>query len=123
MATTVAAPERVVREYRLWVPERVARLPEWARVGGFVAVLMAVSLFIRTRYIGGEFWMDEGISVGIASHSLSAIPGVLRHDGSPPLYYMALHVWMRIFGSSGIETHAMSDLFSMLAIPVGLWAG
>ena len=38
--------------------------------------------------------MDEGIAVGISSHSLSAIPGILRYDGSPPLYYLLLHVWM-----------------------------
>ena len=29
------------------------------------------------------------------SHSVSAIPGILRHDGNPPLYYMLLHFWMR----------------------------
>ena len=105
------------------IPARFQRIPSWLAIGVGLLALTALSLFLRTKYIDGQFWDDEGLSVGIASHSLSAIPGVLRHDGSPPLYYMALHVWMRIFGSSGIETHAMSDLFSMLAIPIGLWAG
>jgi uncharacterized membrane protein len=95
----------------------------WLALTVGMAALIALSLFLRTKYIDGQFWDDEGLSVGIASHPLTAIPGILRADGSPPLYYMALHVWMQIFGSSGIETHAMSDLFSMLAIPVGAWAG
>jgi hypothetical protein len=95
----------------------------WLALTVGMAALIGLSLFLRTKYIDGQFWDDEGLSVGIASHPLTAIPGILRADGSPPLYYMALHVWMQIFGSSGIETHAMSDLFSMLAIPVGMWAG
>ena len=39
--------------------------------------------------------MDEAITTGIASHPLSAIPGILRHDGSPPLFYLLLHFWMQ----------------------------
>jgi len=36
---------------------------------------------IRTRYISGQFWSEEPIAVGVASHSLSAIPGILRNVG------------------------------------------
>jgi hypothetical protein len=122
MATTVSeAPPRVVREFKLWVPGPIARLPQWARVGGFLLVLLAVSLIVRTLYLNGEFWMDEGIAVGIAGHPLSAIPGVLRHDGSPPLYYMLLHLWMSLFGNSEAATHALSLLFGTLCVPVGMW--
>jgi uncharacterized membrane protein len=92
-------------------------------IGVGLLLLTVVSLILRTRYINGQLWDDEGLTVGIASHSLSAIPGVLRHDGSPPLYYLMLHVWMALFGSSEAETHSLSLLFSMLAIPAGLWAG
>ncbi len=65
--------------------------------------------------------MDEALSVGISSHSLTSIPGVLRHDGSPPLYYLLLHVWISVFGSSESSTHAMSLLFGLLTIPAGIW--
>ncbi|HWF49840.1 MAG TPA: glycosyltransferase family 39 protein [Solirubrobacteraceae bacterium] len=105
------------------IPARLQRIPMWLALSVGMAALIGLSLFLRTKYIDGQFWDDEGLSVGIASHPLTAIPGILRADGSPPLYYMALHVWMQIFGSSGIETHAMSDLFSMIAIPVAMWAG
>ena len=43
------------------------------------------------RRIHARFWIDEGLSVGIASHPLVDIPGVLRQDGSPPLYYLLLN--------------------------------
>ena len=71
----------------------------------------------------GQFWEDEAITTGIASHSLSAIPGILRHDGSPPLFYMLLHVWISVFGASESATHALSLVFGLLCIPAGMWSG
>jgi hypothetical protein len=63
----------------------VAAIPVWATVAG-IAGLMLISLFIRTRVLGAGFWIDEGLSVGIAHHPLTSIPALLRQDGSPPLY-------------------------------------
>ncbi len=84
---------------------------------------MAISAVIRTRYISGELWSDEAIAVGIASHSLSAIPGILRHDGSAPLYFLILHLWINAFGSSESATHALSALLGVATVPLGMWAG
>jgi mannosyltransferase len=86
-------------------------------------LLVAISLFVRTRALSGPFWIDEALSVGIASVPLTEIPSVLRQDGSPPLYYLLLHVWMDGFGSGEADTHALSLLFSLLAIPAAMWAG
>jgi hypothetical protein len=85
--------------------------------------LLVVSLYLRTRALGASLWMDEGLSIGIASQPLFDIPGVLRQDGSPPLYYMALNIWMDLFGNGPKDTQAMSVAISLLAVPGGLWAG
>jgi hypothetical protein len=116
-------PERVVREFRLWVPEPVRHWPAWLRTTLFLLALTAVSVFIRTRYLNGQFWMDEGIAVGISGHPLTAIPGILRADGSPPLYYMLLHIWMSFLGDSEAWTHTFSLLAATLTIPISYWAG
>jgi len=92
-------------------------------LGAFVLFLLAISVYWRTRALGSSFWMDEGLSIGIASHPLGDIPGVLRHDGSPPLYYMLLNLWMGAVGRSEAATHAFSLLASLSAIPAGLWVG
>lgn len=123
MATVTAPPRRVPRVIDVGQPRWLERLPNWALIGGILVVLMGVSAFIRTRYIGAEFWMDEAITTGIASHPLTAIPGLLRHDGSPPLFYLLLHFWMQIFGTSETATHALTAVFGVLTIPVGMWAG
>jgi mannosyltransferase len=100
-------------------PRRVAIA---ATIAG-LAVLMGLSLLLRTRALLAGFWIDEGLSVGIASHPLTDIPSVLHLDGSPPLYYMLLHVWISIFGNGEGETHGMSVGFALLSIPAALWAG
>ena len=88
-----------------------------------VAALAAVSLVLRTRALDASFWVDEAISVGIASHPLREIPSVLRQDGSPPLYYVLLHFWMRLTGTSEAATHALSVVFAVAAVPAAYWAG
>lgn len=94
-----------------------------AKTGALLVVLLGASLFLRTRAIDAGYWIDEGLSVGIASFPLGEIPGVLRQDGSPPLYYMLLHLWLDGFGSSEPATHAFSLVFALASIPVALWAG
>ncbi len=85
--------------------------------------LLVLSLWLRTRWISAYFWIDEGLSVGISSHHLSAIPGVLRQDGSPPLYYLILHGWLAVVGRSEAATHSLSVLVALLTVPAALWAG
>jgi mannosyltransferase len=87
-----------------------------------VGVLVAVAAMLRLRALSAPYWIDEGISVGISSHPLGAIPGVLRQDGSPPLYYLLLHVWMALFGSAPSATHALSAAFAIACVPAAWWA-
>src|ERR1044072_8451241 len=70
-----------------------------------LGLLLAVSLLLRTRQLDVGYWIDEGLSVGIADRPLTDIPGVLRVDGSPPLYYVLLSLWMDVFGRSEGSGH------------------
>src|SRR3954468_6391349 len=85
--------------------------------------LLAVSLFLRTRALGDSLWMDEGLSIGIASQPFFHIPSTLQVDGSPPLYYMMLSLWMKVVGSGPGETQGLSVLIALITVPAGMWAG
>ncbi|MBA3955533.1 MAG: hypothetical protein H0X58_02585, partial [Acidimicrobiia bacterium] len=89
----------------------------WAIAAG-LAVLAGVSVLARSGGRGFSLWVDEGMSVGIASHSLTEIPAVLIRDGSPPLYYVVLHLWMGLFGSSEVAVRSLSLVIALVAIPV-----
>jgi mannosyltransferase len=113
----VEAPGRLAR-----VRAHVERSPRLFTVLG-LALLVLASFYLRTRALTAKLWIDEGLSIGIAHHPLLDIPGVLEQDGSPPLYYMLLHVWMSLIGGDGEErTHLLSALCAVATIPAGWWA-
>jgi hypothetical protein len=115
VVTLTAATERL----RVQV-DRVEDWPRW-QSAALLFVLTALSLWFRTRVLGAGYWIDEGISVGIAHHSFTSIPHLLREDGSPPLYYLLLHVWMGWFGDSERATHTLSLIFALACIPLAYW--
>jgi mannosyltransferase len=104
-----------------WHSLRAPRCRFLTPLVGLLAVAIAVAA-LRARALDAPLWMDEGISVGIASHPLGDIPGLLRQDGSPPLYYVMLHLWIGVFGSSPTAVHALSLTFFALAVPAAVWA-
>ena len=100
---------------------RARAVPARAVTALGAVVLLAISLRLRTTSLGSPFWIDEGLSVGISSHGFLEIPGVLRLDGSPPLYYLMLHVWMALFGDGQTTTHVLSLGWALLSIPALAW--
>ena len=123
--TAVGRPVRPRPQLRLRAAVRAAprRVPAALTAPLGLLVLLALSAAVRTRGVNGPLWLDEGLSIGIASHHLSAIPALLRQDGSPPLYYLLLHVWMAVAGRSETATHLLSVVFGLATVPVAWWFG
>ena len=128
VATAVERPPNLMRM------ATYASRPAWelrarALTGARIAVplgigaLLAVSILLRTRQLDVGFWIDEGLSVGIADRPFADIPGVLRQDGSPPLYYLLLNLWLGVAGRSEESVHGLSVVFSAFCVPVAFWAG
>ncbi len=88
-------------------------------VGAFVVL----AFVLRVPTIARSYWVDEAISVGIATHPLGQLGPLLRQDGSPPLWYVLLHFWIQLFGSTPIATHSLSLLVSLTVTPLAYWAG
>ena len=86
-------------------------------------LLLGLSVLLRTRVLDASLWIDEGISVGIASHAPTDIPGLLKQDGSPPLYYLLLHAWIAVAGTGEAALRIPSLLFALATVPAALWAG
>ncbi|MGA3218343.1 MAG: glycosyltransferase family 39 protein [Acidimicrobiales bacterium] len=102
---------------------RLERLVAWRHFDAFLLLtLTALALVLHGRTLWTSYWGDEAIAVGIASHPLSSLPHYLVDDGSPPLYYVMLHYWMRMFGPSEVATHVLSLVPGLLAIPAAWWS-
>jgi mannosyltransferase len=120
-ADSTLAPPRT-RRARAASALRTIALPVGVqRTALALAFLVGVSLALRTQAIHARYWIDEGLSAGIASHPIGDIPGLLRQDGSPPLYYLLLGVWVHWFGVGEAHTHMLSVIFALLAVPVAFF--
>src|ERR1035441_7805395 len=84
-----------------------------AAAGGAVLV---VSLVLRF-WTPSPMWLDEALTVNIARQPLHLIPGLLRHDGAPPLYYVLLHFWMKLFGTGDLGARSLSGVLGVLTLP------
>ena len=105
------------------MPELLDPVPRCGACSGWSWLRCGATLLLRTGILHSGYWIDEAITVGIASHGVGEIPGLLRLDGSPPLFYLLLHGWMAVAGTSEAATRALPLLFALLAVPVSYWAG
>jgi mannosyltransferase len=112
-------------------PVRPARRPSpWTRLGErpgqpwpvvVLAVLLGglVAVGVVARFVAPpELWLDEAQSVAIARLPLPELLDALEQDGSPPLYYLLLHGWTALFGTSATAVRALSAVISVLTLPL-----
>jgi len=84
--------------------------------------LVAVGVVLRF-VTTSPLWLDEALSVNISSLPVGDIPEALRHDGHPPLYYLLLHGWMEVFGTSDVAVRSLAAVFSIATLPLAWLVG
>jgi mannosyltransferase len=96
------------------VPPAPSRL-RWPLIAAAALVLAGIGL----RFVSvGPLWLDEAQSVSIAAGPVHLLPAALRTDGAPPLWYLLLHVWIRLFGDSTYSVRLMAAIPAIGALPV-----
>ena len=72
-------------------------------------------------YFTQSFWRDEVFSVLVAQQPISSYFTKLSFE--PPLYYLLLHGWIKLWGTSEIAARSLSLVGLMLATIVVIhWA-
>ncbi len=64
------------------------------------------------------FWRDEAFSYLLAKKNILEILSLTAKDFNPPLYYLVLHFWLKIFGPSEIAIRSLSLIFFWATIYV-----
>ncbi len=90
------------------------------RIGAVLVLLAALALRFWTV---SDLWLDEALTVNIARLPLHELPSFLRRDGAPPLYYVLLHFWMGLFGTSDEAVRSLSGVFGVITVPLAWLAG
>lgn len=83
----------------------------------FVVGVAAVTRFV---FLGHQsLWYDEIVSLTLAKQPFGAmLRGIARTESTPPLYYVLLWVWVRVFGTSVDALRSLSACFGILTVAV-----
>ena len=74
-------------------------------------LILLLALGLRLYRLDGQsLWYDEGTSVVLAGRDVAAIVQGAAADIHPPLYYVLLHFWARLFGSSEVAVRLLSAI-------------
>jgi 4-amino-4-deoxy-L-arabinose transferase-like glycosyltransferase len=93
--------------------------PERGTTCIWLLVVTFLALVLRIIRLGFRpLWWDEGWTVYFATADVPAMIARTAIDIHPPFYYLVLHLWTLIAGSSVISVRLFSALVGALSIPV-----
>ncbi|MFT4958925.1 MAG: hypothetical protein ACI9EZ_002260, partial [Halobacteriales archaeon] len=93
--------------------------PQSRRRVGLASVLVAAVLLRVYRLDSESLWIDEIYSVAIRGDAPVA-QLLTASDPHPPLYYLILNGWVRVFGNGAVAVRLLSVLFGVLGV-LGLY--
>ncbi len=96
------------------------RRGRWFLATAIVVVVAGIGLRFWTR---SDLWLDEALTANIARAPLGDLVSLLKHDGAPPLYYVLLHGWMRVFGTGDLGIRSLSGVLGVALVALCWPAG
>jgi len=98
-------------------PKTLTHDPVWL----IALVALCVAAGIVLRFVTtSALWLDEALTVNIATVPLDELRSALEQDGAPPLYYMLLHFWTDWFGTGDVSVRFLSGAFAVAAL-IPMW--
>ncbi len=89
-------------------------LPQY---GGWLAALLLLNLGLKLAWTGvNELSGDEPFTVYWASRPLGELWALLRSENNPPLFFLLMHYWERLFPLDPAWLRIPSALFSALTV-------
>ena len=82
-----------------------------------IYLILLLGFWLRLVAINQSMWLDESISANVAKMAIEKIIPVFSvNDFHPPLYYLFLNLWIKIFGDQVVWMRLSSVLFSLVTI-------
>src|SRR5438445_7581572 len=84
-----------------------------------LVLIVSTGALLRIVKLGSEsLWLDEAYSIYTSQESLPEIVQEASRDVHPPLYYFALHYWLKFFVDTESAARSLSVVFGVIAIPL-----
>ncbi|HZE05593.1 MAG TPA: glycosyltransferase family 39 protein, partial [Solirubrobacteraceae bacterium] len=103
-------------------PGPVASSQPGHRTWWLLGLIIALGVVVRFPTLNEQsFWYDEAATWRIVAHGLGHVfATVPKTESTPPLYYVLLWLWSRVFGIGEVGLRSFSAVASTLTIPV-MW--
>ncbi|MBM4467663.1 MAG: hypothetical protein FJ014_19265 [Chloroflexi bacterium] len=88
---------------------------------GKVAIIAVIILafVLRIYRLGHQsIWYDEGLSAYFAEQGLEDMLAWISTTDHPPLYFIALHLWIKVAGRGEFSIRYLSLAWGVVAVPV-----
>ncbi len=83
----------------------------------WLALIVALGAAVRWAYIAkSSIWYDEGYTMMLAIRKPAEIWVADIRDVHPPLYYLVLHYWLLVFGTSEAAARSFSAVLMLGAV-------
>ncbi len=83
-------------------------------------LILLLSFALRLYQLGAQsLWYDEAVSLFISQKSISDLIAHTAGDIHPPLYYLLLHFWLAVAGTSEFSVAYFSLFFGVLLVALG----
>ena len=85
-----------------------------------LAFVVCVAAATRFLWLGHQsLWYDEIVSLTLEKQPFAAmLHDIARTESTPPLYYVLLWPWLRLFGTTADALRSLSACFGVLTVAV-----
>lgn len=84
-----------------------------------IVYILFLAIFLRLYNLGvPSIWVDEAFSIWIAKADPHTLMTNISMDAHPPLYFIFLHYWIKLFGQSEFAARLLSVIFGLATIVV-----
>jgi mannosyltransferase len=109
-------------------PAQAAAPPAHRRASTPVAIVLALTVLAAVLRFATldvqSIWLDESATIVLVQRGFS---GMLSHlsasESAPPLYYILIWAWTKVFGAGAVGFRSLSALAGTLTVPVLYAAG
>ena len=83
-----------------------------------LVIILFIALTLRIYKLSSKsLWLDEGLALWIANRdSIPSLFKELSYNLHPPVYYLILHYWLKIFGASEIALRSISVISGVASV-------
>jgi len=93
----------------------------------FLALILVLAVCLRLPNLSQPFWGDEILSLQIVRHFQDNISGLFQYlravEVHPPLYYLILIGWTKLFGFSEMAVRSLSLIFGLATVALSYFLG